>query len=101
MNQWESNPNMQAFMASPQAPTSANWYPDSGASHHITSDLANLNLKAEEYGGSDQIRVGNNNRLSIKHVKNAQISTPNLLFNIYDVLDVPQIKKQFTFSSPI
>jgi hypothetical protein len=27
----------------------ASWYPDSGASHHVTSDLANLNLTAAEY----------------------------------------------------
>ncbi|XP_042991154.1 uncharacterized protein LOC122318086 [Carya illinoinensis] len=32
---------------------------DSGAAHHLTLQLANLNVKAEEYSGSDTIRVGN------------------------------------------
>jgi hypothetical protein len=49
--QRDSSSNSQAFMASPQALADQTWYPNSGASHHITSDLANLNLKAEEYTG--------------------------------------------------
>ena len=26
-----------------------NWYPDLGATHHLTHDLANLNIRADEY----------------------------------------------------
>jgi len=79
-------------MASPQALVDQTcWYPDSGASHHITSDLANLNLKAEEYTGSDQLRVGNGTGLSIHHIGNAQLSTPTLPFTLYNVLHVPHI----------
>uniref|UniRef100_A0A2N9F988 Uncharacterized protein n=1 Tax=Fagus sylvatica TaxID=28930 RepID=A0A2N9F988_FAGSY len=40
-------------------PTDPNWYTDTGATNHLTSDLANLNVHFEEYLGSDQIRVGN------------------------------------------
>jgi hypothetical protein len=70
-----------------------NWYPDSRASHHITSDLANLNLKAKEYGGFDQIRVGNGTGLSIKHIGTAQISTLYFTFQLNNVLHVPQMRK--------
>uniref|UniRef100_A0A2N9FEJ6 Reverse transcriptase Ty1/copia-type domain-containing protein n=1 Tax=Fagus sylvatica TaxID=28930 RepID=A0A2N9FEJ6_FAGSY len=35
-----------------------NWYSDTGATHHLTFDLANLNVRADEYHGPDQIRVG-------------------------------------------
>uniref|UniRef100_A0A2N9IVC3 Reverse transcriptase Ty1/copia-type domain-containing protein n=1 Tax=Fagus sylvatica TaxID=28930 RepID=A0A2N9IVC3_FAGSY len=35
-----------------------NWYLDSGATHHVTHDLANLNLCVDEYQGSDQICAG-------------------------------------------
>jgi hypothetical protein len=70
-----------------------NWYPNSGAPHHITSNLANLNLKAEEYGGFDQIRVGNGIGLSIKHIGTAQISTLSFKFQLNNVLHVPQIIK--------
>jgi len=92
--QRDSPPNPHAFMASPQALVDQTcWYPDSGASHHITSDLANLNLKAEEYTGSDQLRVGNGIGLSIHHIGNAQLSTPTLPFTLYNVLHVPHITK--------
>ncbi|KAI3933072.1 hypothetical protein MKX01_030108, partial [Papaver californicum] len=38
--------------------TSKYWLPDSGATHHMTSNLANLNLHSP-YEGSDQFKVGN------------------------------------------
>uniref|UniRef100_A0A2N9GW48 Retrotransposon Copia-like N-terminal domain-containing protein n=1 Tax=Fagus sylvatica TaxID=28930 RepID=A0A2N9GW48_FAGSY len=49
----ESTPPMQALFATPQQAPDYNWYPDSGATHHVTHDLANLNLRADEYQGSD------------------------------------------------
>ena len=71
-----------------------NWHTNSEASHHISSDLANLNLKAKEYGGSNQIRVGNGTSLSIKHIGTAQISIPSFKFQLNNVLHVPQIRKK-------
>jgi len=58
---------MQAFLAASNPLENTTWYPDSGATHHMTSDLANLNMKAEEYVGSDHIRVGNGNTIPITH----------------------------------
>uniref|UniRef100_A0A2N9F894 Reverse transcriptase Ty1/copia-type domain-containing protein n=1 Tax=Fagus sylvatica TaxID=28930 RepID=A0A2N9F894_FAGSY len=46
-----------------QAASDLNWYSDSGATHHLTNDLANLNVRAEEYTGSEGIRVGNGKSL--------------------------------------
>uniref|UniRef100_A0A2N9HA29 Uncharacterized protein n=1 Tax=Fagus sylvatica TaxID=28930 RepID=A0A2N9HA29_FAGSY len=54
----ESRPNMQALLATPSAPQDPNWYTDSGATHHLTADLGNLNLRADDCNGPDQIRVG-------------------------------------------
>jgi hypothetical protein len=53
--QFDNSPQMQALLATPQQTQDSNWYPDSGATHHVTSDLANLNLRADEYHGSEQI----------------------------------------------
>ena len=53
----ESRPNMQALLATPTANQDLNWYTDSSATHHLTTDLANLNLRADDYNGPDQIRV--------------------------------------------
>uniref|UniRef100_A0A2N9I0S6 Reverse transcriptase Ty1/copia-type domain-containing protein n=2 Tax=Fagus sylvatica TaxID=28930 RepID=A0A2N9I0S6_FAGSY len=54
---FESTPQMQALFATPNHSQDPNWYPDSGATHHLTHDLTNLNIRADEYQGSDQIRV--------------------------------------------
>uniref|UniRef100_A0A2N9HMQ9 Reverse transcriptase Ty1/copia-type domain-containing protein n=1 Tax=Fagus sylvatica TaxID=28930 RepID=A0A2N9HMQ9_FAGSY len=46
-----------ALLATPQPHSDYNWYSDTGASHHLTSDLSNLNMGAEEYTGTEHIRV--------------------------------------------
>uniref|UniRef100_A0A2N9I499 Reverse transcriptase Ty1/copia-type domain-containing protein n=1 Tax=Fagus sylvatica TaxID=28930 RepID=A0A2N9I499_FAGSY len=47
-----------ALLATPTHTPDPNWYSDTGATHHLTSELANLNVRADEYHGPDQIRVG-------------------------------------------
>uniref|UniRef100_A0A2N9FYY6 Uncharacterized protein n=1 Tax=Fagus sylvatica TaxID=28930 RepID=A0A2N9FYY6_FAGSY len=56
-----SRPMCQALLATPQPQYDNNWYSDTGASHHLTSDLSNLNMHADEYTGTEQIRVGSGN----------------------------------------
>jgi hypothetical protein len=87
----ESTPPMQALLATPQQAPDYNWYPDSGATHHVTHDLANLNIRADEYQGSDQILVGNDKSLPIKHIRTTQLSTPTTSFRLNNVLHVPDI----------
>ena len=57
------------------------------------SDFANLNVKAEEYHGSDQIRIGNGIGLNVKHIGSKKLSTPSSSFILQDVLHVPHITK--------
>ena len=92
--QQEHTSNAQAYVAAPPSFVDQNWYPHSRASHHITSDLANLNLKAEEYGGSDQICVGNGTGLSNKHIGTTQISARSFKFQLNNVIHVLKIKKK-------
>jgi hypothetical protein len=40
----ESPSNMQALLATPTHAPDTNWYSDTGTTHHLTSDLANLNV---------------------------------------------------------
>jgi hypothetical protein len=89
----DSPQQMHALYASPQAASDLNWYSDSGATHHLTNDLANLNVRAEEYTGSEGIRVGNGKSLPVKHIGTTQFSTPTSTFLLNDVLHVPQISK--------
>jgi hypothetical protein len=51
-----------------QSPFDSNWYPDTGSTNHITNDLSNLNLRANEYKGTNQIKVGNGQGLDILHI---------------------------------
>lgn len=46
---------VHAFFIAPSQQSNGQWYPDLGATHHIIFDLANLNIKSDEYTGSKQI----------------------------------------------
>uniref|UniRef100_A0A1S3BEJ6 Uncharacterized protein n=1 Tax=Cucumis melo TaxID=3656 RepID=A0A1S3BEJ6_CUCME len=52
------NNHFQAYMASTSQSNNTNgWYPDTGASNHVTNDLANLSL-GTNYNGAEQVHVG-------------------------------------------
>ena len=74
-----------------------NWYPDSGATHHLIVDLANLNVKIDEYHGPDQICIGNGLGLTVKQIGSTHLSTPTSPFLLNDVLHVPHITKNLIF----
>jgi hypothetical protein len=82
-HQKDLSPNMQAYIAAPQYNHGLNWYPDTRATNHVTSELANLNLQAEEYNGSDQLRVGNGQGLVIKHLGSSKFPMFPLNYKIY------------------
>ena len=84
---------MHAPLATPQASPDLNWYPNSSATHHLTSDFANLNVKVEEYHGPDQIPIGNGIGLNVKHIGSTKLSTPSSSFLLHNVLHVPHITK--------
>jgi hypothetical protein len=92
-NSYSIDSNKQALLATPQTASDDQWYADSGATHHLTADLANLNVRADEYHGQDNIRVGNGTGLPIKHVRTTHILSPSSSFQLNDVLHVPQISQ--------
>jgi len=92
-SQTDSRSPLQAFYSSPSLPTDDSWYPDSGATHHLTHDLNNLAISSDAYTGSDQIRVGNGTGLSINHIGSARISCPRRSFVLKNLLHVPSICK--------
>jgi histidinol phosphatase-like PHP family hydrolase len=93
----EQSPQVQAYLSAPSSSSDQNWYPDSKATHHLTFDLTNLNIKANDYMGSNQIRIGNDKGLSIKHIGTTCLSTPYSQFDLLDILHVPQISKNLIF----
>ena len=87
------SPNIATFVAGPPSQFDANWYPYSGSTNHLTPDLNNLNLHAEEYQGPDQIRIGDGTGLDIKHIGSSKLLTSSTTFPLKHVLHVPDIQK--------
>ena len=89
--QSSSSPQKHALIATHNE--DKNWHADTGATHHITHDLNNLNIQNEDYTGSDQVQVGNGQGLLISKTGNSLLHTSSHSFALNDILLVPQIYK--------
>ncbi|KAJ0010905.1 hypothetical protein Pint_34694 [Pistacia integerrima] len=69
-----------------------NWIMDSGASHHITSDLQNMAIHSD-YVGNDGIIIGDGSGIPITHTGSTTLSSCNSTFQLNNVLCAPSIKK--------
>ena len=90
----DSQGQPHAYYSTPSSSQDYNWYPDSGATHHLTSDLNNLNLKSDDYIGPDQIKIGNGTGLPIHHIGHTRLFTPSCHFDLSNILHVPHISKK-------
>ncbi|KAL3634153.1 hypothetical protein CASFOL_021207 [Castilleja foliolosa] len=70
------------------------WFPDSGASAHVTNDLNSLH-SASEYNGTSKLQVGNGQNELISHIGNSTFYSPDSdrKFHLKDLLHVPGITK--------
>jgi hypothetical protein len=82
-----------AFLTVNQSSPDINWYPDTAYTHHLTNDLTNLNITANEYTGNEQIRVGNGQGLNILHTGLAFLPSTYKHFSLKSLLHVPVIQK--------
>lgn len=82
----------KANIATGTAQTDNMWLMDSGATHHMTSDLHNLSLH-NPYHGNDLVQIGDGSGLSITHTGSVSLSSPSRAFRLTDVLCVPNIHK--------
>ena len=64
------------------------WFTDSGASSHMTNDLANLDI-SNEYTGSDDTAIANGQGLNISHIGSSSLHTNSHSFGLKNVLCVP------------
>uniref|UniRef100_A0A2N9G9A2 Integrase catalytic domain-containing protein n=1 Tax=Fagus sylvatica TaxID=28930 RepID=A0A2N9G9A2_FAGSY len=65
--------------------TTPSWLMDSGASHHVTSDLDNLSLHTP-YIGTDDIMIGDGSNLPITHTGSTSLKTSQHTFTLDNVL---------------
>ncbi|KAL6272657.1 hypothetical protein ACE6H2_023349 [Prunus campanulata] len=73
-------------------PTDANWYPDSGATHHMIGDARSM-TSTTSYGHNDQVTIGNGDSLPITHIGNMTFSSGAFVFRLSDVLHVLSVHK--------
>lgn len=80
------------YTTSSPAEAAPSWLLDSGASHHIASDLQNLALHAP-YQGGDDVTVGNGAGLAITHTGSSYLPSQSRSLSLTNVLCVPQMKR--------
>lgn len=94
------SPHPAAYMATqefvaPRSYDTQSWYPDSGASHHMTNGSQNLSQGAT-YTGSDHVLMGNGQGLHISSVGCSKFQSPfapNITLALKNLLHVPSITK--------
>ncbi|GJT77324.1 retrovirus-related pol polyprotein from transposon TNT 1-94 [Tanacetum coccineum] len=86
-----STPSSNLTVNSSTANASSSLMFDSGASHHVTHDRSFLH-NLSEYGGPDEIVLGNGKTLSISHTSHTTIPTLSRSLNLKNVLRVPQLR---------
>ncbi|KAJ9542286.1 LOW QUALITY PROTEIN: hypothetical protein OSB04_028792 [Centaurea solstitialis] len=73
-------------------PEYTNWIFDSGASHHVTTDLINLSFHAP-YDGTEELVIGDGSCLPITHIGSLLLHTPHTSIILKNVLCVPSLAK--------
>ena len=88
-----------AYVANYEGPTDEGWYLDSGATHHLTNNMANMHIR-EQFSGSDQLIIGNGQGLNITHIgdaflnfKSSNDKHKHTSIALKDILLVPSITK--------
>jgi hypothetical protein len=95
---YQADPSpINANLASAPSATDSQWYHDTGSNVHLTNELSNPNLHAEDYAGNDQIRVGNEQGLHVSHFGRGLLPTPSRNFHFFSLFHVPQIQKNLIF----
>ncbi|KAL5729361.1 hypothetical protein ACHQM5_002330 [Ranunculus cassubicifolius] len=80
----------QSSPSAPHTNTATTWVTYTGASIHITVDLANL-VVHEDYHGKYQVVVGNGTGLQIAHIGSSSISHDSSSFKLNNILHCPNV----------
>ncbi|XP_010445980.1 PREDICTED: uncharacterized protein LOC104728735 [Camelina sativa] len=81
-----------ANMVTAHPHSSNHWVLDSGATHHLTSDLNNLALH-QPYLGGDEVMIADGSTLPISQTGSTSPSTSSKPLHLNDVLFVPNVHK--------
>lgn len=97
----ESTP-AATYVTNYEGPADEGWYLNSGATHHLTNSMENMQIR-EQFNGSDQLIIGNGQGLTITHIDDAFLTfkcsnikhkhTKHSSIELKDILLVPSITK--------
>jgi len=85
--------NLQGLMDTTSSVSATDWHPNTGATHHLTNNMTNLNLRSEDYAGSNQVLVDNGAGLQISHIGSSILTPSKTPFVLKQLLFVPEIQK--------
>lgn len=88
------------MIVSPSVVTDDSWYPDSGATNHITADSTAV-PNSTTYDGQGNIIVGNGSTLPIARVVSNVISSTSKPLILRNMLHAPDITKTLLFVSQL
>ena len=71
----------------------SSWYPDNGATHHVTNDGQNLTDPAL-YQGPDQLQIRNGSGLTIHSIGSSSLISRSHPLKLVNILHVPEIRKK-------
>ena len=73
---------------------------DSGVTHHVNSNLQNLNIYTA-YGGTDELFIIDGTSFSITHIGSTFLNSPSTSFHLNNVLCVPKSDKNLILVSQL
>jgi histone deacetylase 1/2 len=85
-------PQKSASSATTSYGVDTNWYMDSGAIDHITSELDKLTVR-DKYSGGEHVHAANIFGMEIKHVGHSTLHSPTSNIHLNHILHVPQAHK--------
>jgi len=85
---WQPRANLAVGSSYPAAP----WLLDSGATHHLTSDLNNISLH-QPYNGGDDVLIADGSSIAITHTGSTLLPNQTRALLLDKILCVPNIHK--------
>ena len=69
-----------------------NWYVDSGASDHVTSELEKMHIH-DKYSGKDQVHTANGTGMKISNIGHTTLYNPSGNIHLRNIVHVPNASK--------
>ncbi|KAL4340378.1 hypothetical protein GQ457_08G036940 [Hibiscus cannabinus] len=87
-----TSPQINSITVQPSDFTSTRWFPDSGATNHVTPEVQR-SVTTPNRSGKGQVILGDGSSIDIAYMDDIAINTSARVLHLSSVLHVPQIRK--------